>query len=182
MNERKTKLTYDLICAINPKIIREFCGTFEPTTDIIKKIGEHTKELKVLFPQVVGDKLDGANYQSTLEDCAMGVNLSRVNSDYLYSSDRMAHLMGNGILAFVDKATGFSDLFSDDEIAFYQTEEELYDKIKFYHKNSDARKKVAENGWVKYHKLFNEILIAKYVIEVMFGGFKKENYPWPTIM
>ena len=178
----KNTLTYDLICAVNPKIDREFCGTFEPTTKIIQRIGEHTQDLNVLFPQVVGDKLDGANYQSTLEECAMGVNLSRVNSDYLYSSDRMAHLMGNGILAFVDKATGFSDLFTDNEIAFYQTEEELYDKIKFYHKNPNERKKIAQSGWAKYHALFNETLIAKYVMELMFGAFKKENYPWPTIV
>lgn len=178
----KDALAYDLICAVNPKTEREFCGSFEPTPQILKKISEHTKELKVLFPQADGDKLDGSNYQSTLEECAMGVNLSHVNSDYLYSSDRMAHLMGNGILAFVDKATGFSDLFTDNEIAFYQTEEELYDKIKFYHRNSDARKKVAQSGWEKYHALFNETLIAKYVMELMFGVFKKENYPWPTIV
>ena len=101
----KSSLDYDLICAVNPKAIRQFCGKFAKTTEIIEKIAHNTQGLKVLFPQVIGDKLDGANYQATIETSAMGINLSAINEDYLYSSDRMAHLMGNGVLAFVDKAS-----------------------------------------------------------------------------
>lgn len=178
----KSSLDYDLICAVNPKAIRQFCGKFAKTTEIIEKIAHHTQGLKVLFPQVIGDKLDGANYQATIETSAMGINLSAINEDYLYSSDRMAHLMGNGVLAFVDKATGFNDLFSDEEIAFYQSEEELWDKIRYFHEHPAERQRIARNGWKKYHELFNEKLVAKYVSEVMFGDFKKEDYPWPTII
>ncbi|MDR1026538.1 MAG: hypothetical protein LBL47_03970, partial [Lactobacillus sp.] len=84
-------LEYDVICAANPKVNRQFCGKFEITSDIIDRVSKAIGNEKVLFPKVVGDKLDGANYQKTLENCAMGINLSRINEDYLYTSDRMAH-------------------------------------------------------------------------------------------
>jgi hypothetical protein len=156
-------------------------GKFEMTSDIIERIMKHIDTAKVLFPKVVGDKLDGANYQHTLARCAMGINLSRINEDYLYTSDRMAHLMGNGVLALVDRRTGYDDLFSDEEAAFFTSEEELYQKIDFYRKNPQKRMQVAKNGWKKYHELFNERFIGKYVADLLFGGFDAKNYPWPTI-
>ena len=174
-------LEYDVICAANPKINRQFCGKFENTSDIIDRVMKNIDMNKVLFPKVVGDKLDGANYQKTIANCAMGINLSRINEDYLYSSDRLAHLMGNGSLAIIDKRTGYGDIFSNEEAAFYGTEEELFDVIDYYRKNPKERMHVARNGWKKYHAMFNEKLIAKYVAELLFGGFEKSKYFWPTI-
>lgn len=175
-------LEYDVIFAANPKINRQFCGEFIITSEIVERICKNIGTEKVLFPKVVGDKLDGANYQKTVSSCAMGINLSRINEDYLYTSDRMAHLMGNGVLAIVDKRTGYADLFSNDEVAFYETEEELYKLVNFYRKNPQERMRVAKNGWKKYHELFNEQLLAKYVADLMFGEFDASEYPWPTLI
>lgn len=170
----KEILEYDVICAANPRVKRQFCGKFEMTSDIVERIMKNIDINKVLFPKVVGDKLDGANYQKTLANCAMGINLSRINEDYLYSSDRMAHLMGNGVLALVDVRTGFKDVFSDDEIAFFETEKELYEKINFFRQNPQERMRIAKNGWKKYHELFNEKIIAEYVTDLLKHG--KSDY------
>lgn len=174
-------LEYDVICAANPKSMRQFCGKLEMTTDIVNRIAKNIKTEKVLFPKVIGDKLEGANYQRTLADCAIGINLSQTNDNYLYTSDRLAHLMGNGVLAVIDARTGYRDIFNEDEAAFYETEEDFFRLVNFYLENPKKRMKVAENGWKKYHKLFNERVLAKYAADLLSGGFKASDYPFPTI-
>ena len=42
----------------------------------------------------------------------MGLNLSRGKPIKYYSSDRIAQLIGNGLLTFIDKKTFLSDFFS----------------------------------------------------------------------
>lgn len=81
---------------------------------------------------IIKDKcnsLVGAEYQKTFANAAMGLCLNRSNHDYLYASDRMAHLMGNGALALIDARSGFGDLFNEDEIAFYRDEENYIAKL-----------------------------------------------------
>ena len=50
----------------------------------------------------------------------MGINLSRGKPIKYYSSDRIAQLLGNGLLTFIDKKTCFNKFLSDKEIIFYK--------------------------------------------------------------
>ena len=95
----------------------------------------------------------------------MGLNLSRGKPTKYYSSNRIASIMGNGLLTFVDKKVQMDDFFNKNEIIFYQNINDLADKIKFYSKNDKLRKKIAKNGKknilnflmknVKYFKIYN---------------------------
>ena len=38
-------------------------------------------------------------------------------------------------------------------------EDELYEKIKFYSQNIDERMRIAKNGYLKYHNMFNEKIV-----------------------
>ena len=78
--------------------------------------------------------------------------------------------MGNGLLTFVDKKTQLNDFFNKNEIVYYNNINELSDKIKFYKKNDDTRKKIAHNGKKKYFRLFNELKITKYIIDKSLGN------------
>ena len=49
----------------------------------------------------------------------MALNLSRGAPTKHYSSNRIASLMGNGLLTFIDKKTQMNDFFSNKEIIFY---------------------------------------------------------------
>ena len=100
----------------------------------------------------------------------MGLNLSRGKPTKYYSSNRIASLMGNGLLTFVDKNVQLSDFFNKNEIVFYESINDLSDKIKFYSKNSSLRKQIAKNGKKKYFKLFNEKKITKYFINISLGN------------
>ena len=99
----------------------------------------------------------------------MGLNLSRGRPTKYYSSNRIASIMGNGLLTFIDEKVQMNDFFNKNEIIFYNSISELADKIIFYSKNDISRKKIAKNGKKKYFKLFNETKITKYFIDISLG-------------
>lgn len=111
----------------------------------------------------------GDNFFNELKKCSMGVNLSRGKPIKWYSSDRIASLMGNGLLTFVKKKYFFSNFFNKKEIIFYNDSSDLLDKIIYYKINYKERSNIAKNGKNKYFKLFNNKIISKYIIDKTLG-------------
>lgn len=176
-------LPYDLFFACNPLLKRQFCGTFTAVDTITKDILSAVPDLQTLFAGIKDSpKLSGAKYQKAFSSCAMGFNLSHINDAYLYSSDRLAHMIGNGLLVFVDRRTGFNDLFAEDEMAFYETPQELYEKIAYFKNNPEKRMENARKGYEKYYSLFNEQIIGKYITDLLFTDFNPSAYPFPTLI
>ena len=103
----------------------------------------------------------------------MGLNLSRGIPTKLYSSNRIASIMGNGLLTFIDKKTKFNKIFNKNEVILYNSVKDLSEKINFYKKNNKSLVKIAQNGQSKYFKLFNETRISKYIVDKSFD--KKTN-------
>ena len=112
----------------------------------------------------------GDNFYKALVNSKMGLNLSRGLPTKYYSSNRIASLMGNGLLTFIDKKTQMSDFFNNNEIIFYSSINDLSEKIKFYKKKEKLRVKIAKNGKKKYFKLFNELKTTKYIIDKSLGN------------
>ena len=106
----------------------------------------------------------------------MGLNLSRGKPIKYYSSDRLAQLMGNGLLTFIDEKTCYSDFFTSKEIVTYNSYNDLVEKILKYKKNDKERKLIAKNGKLKYLKYFNSTLVAEYIINKTYG--LKKKYYW----
>ena len=111
----------------------------------------------------------GNDFYNALVNSKMGLNLSRGQPTKYYSSNRIASLVGNGLLTFVHKNVQMSDFFSSKELVFYSSLGDLADKIIFYNRNDPLRKKIALNGKKKYFKIFNEKKIAKYFIDISIG-------------
>ena len=109
----------------------------------------------------------GNDFNNALINSKMALNLSRGNPTKYYSSNRIASIIGNGLLTFIDKKVQMSDFFKKDEIIFYDKISDLSDKIKFYSKNDLIRRKIARKGKNKYFKLFNEKKITKYFIDIL---------------
>ena len=112
----------------------------------------------------------GDSFYRALVNSKMGLNLSRGLPTKYYSSNRIASLMGNGLLTFIDKKTQMNDFFNNKEIIFYDNISDLSEKIQFYKKNDKLRRKIAKNGKKKYFKLFNELKTTKYIIDKSFGN------------
>ena len=115
----------------------------------------------------------GNNFYQALVNSKMGLNLSRGLPTKYYSSNRIASLIGNGLLTFIDKKTEINDFFNKDEIVLYDNIEDLSQKIKFFKNNPKIRKKIASKGKKKYFKLFNELKITKYIIDISLGKESK---------
>ena len=111
----------------------------------------------------------GNDFYKALINSKMGLNLSRGLPTKYYSSNRIASLMGNGLLTFVDKKTKLDDMFNKREIIMYDNIKDLTDKINFYKKNDNLRSKIASAGRKKYFKLFNELRTTSYIIDKSFG-------------
>ena len=111
----------------------------------------------------------GNDFYKALVNSKMGLNLSRGLPTKHYSSNRIASLMGNGLLVFIDKKVKMSSFFNSNEIVSYNDVNDLAEKIKFYKENDKLRIKIAKKGKEKYFKLFNEVKISKYIIDKSIG-------------
>ena len=112
----------------------------------------------------------GNDFYKALINSKMGLNLSRGLPTKYYSSNRIASLMGNGLLTFVDKKTHLNHMFNKNEMIFYDNINDLSDKINFYKKNDKLRAKIASAGRKKYFNLFNELKTTKYIIGKSVGN------------
>ena len=118
----------------------------------------------------------GDNFLKILSNSKMGLNLSRGKPVKYYSSDRIAQLIGNGILTFIDRRTKYDDFFDDNEIIFYSDIYDLSEKIKKFSKSDMQWRKIAKRAHKKYHKYFNSSVISKYIIDRSYGVNSK--YYW----
>lgn len=153
---------------------RMTCGD-EIATLLLSRI----PRLRCDFPGVNGaPRKFGRPYEIALESAAMGLNLSRRNDVYLYTSDRMAHLCGSGQLTFIDRATGYGELFDENELAFYSTEDELLDRLEGFLADDDARRRTARAGWTAYRALFDTRRVAEYILAVLYDDIDPATHRW----
>jgi len=121
----------------------------------------------------------GSDFFNALSKCKMGINYSRGKATKYYSSDRIASIMGNGLMCLLQKKYFFEDFFiADKDAVYFESSKELTDKIKFYSKNDNLRKKIAYKGHKKYHSLFNSILVTKYMLSKILGIKISEKKAW----
>jgi hypothetical protein len=122
----------------------------------------------------------GARMFDVLGNARMGVNLSRRDDVYLYSSDRMGQLMGSGLLTFLDRRTGFAGLIGEDAAAFFEGEDELVEKLRYFQRNDSERRKAARLGWLRAHDIFNATTVAQWIVDTTFRLARTYEYAWPT--
>tara|TARA_B110000003_G_scaffold275682_1_gene319044 strand:- start:1875 stop:3590 length:1716 start_codon:yes stop_codon:yes gene_type:complete len=153
------------------------------------KIDDREKILNMLIKKNQNIKFDffgvgkkqpiwGDDFVNQLSKSKMALNLSRGRPIKYYSSDRIAQLMGNGLLTFIDERTCYSDFFNKDEIVTYSDLDDLNKKIKIFKDNDNLRKQIAKNGKIKYLRYFNSDLVAKFIIKKVYEIKNNENYAW----
>ena len=121
----------------------------------------------------------GSDFFDALSKSKMGINYSRGSPTKYYSSDRIASIMGNGLMCFLQKKYSFEDFFiPDKEAVFFDSKKELVSKIKFYSANDNLRKKIAKIGHKKYYSLFNSTLVTKYMLSKILGIKISEKKAW----
>ena len=168
MNPKKD-LFYAMSHGVNRAILKK--GTEDNRVEFLDKLVKKISKIKYDFYGFSNKQpIWGNNFNNALINSKMGLNLSRGEPTKYYSSNRIASVIGNGLLTFIDKKVQMSDFFNNNEIISYNNISDLADKIKFYSSNDRLRKKIAENGKKKYFKLFNETKVAKYIIDTSLGN------------
>ena len=108
----------------------------------------------------------------------MALNLSRINNVKYYTSNRIASLVGNGILTFVDVNTKLNDFFTKEEVIFYKDLKDLSEKINFFKENELKRNIIAKKGKEKYFRIFNNKIISDYICSRLFNKKPSKNFSW----
>ena len=124
----------------------------------------------------------GADFEREIIKSPISLNLSRKPNLKYYSSDRISQYLGNGSCLFVDINSKLEDLFTNEEVVFFDSMDliDFGKKIDFYTRHIDEAKKIAKNGWKRGHRDYNEKIITNYFLDIAFNGKPTKNYPWPV--
>ena len=167
MNPKKD-LFYAMSHGVNRAVLKE--GVEDNRVEFLDKLVKKISKIKYDFYGFANKQpIWGDDFNNALINSKMALNLSRGKPTKYYSSNRIASVVGNGLLTFIDKKVQMSDFFNNKEMIFYDNINDLSDKIRFYSTNDKLRKKLAENGKKKYFKLFNETRVTKYIIDTSLG-------------
>jgi glycosyltransferase involved in cell wall biosynthesis len=118
------------------------------------------------------------HYFKVIANSKMGLNLSRGSPIKYYSSDRIAQIIGNGLVTLIDKKTEYGNFFSDSEMVFYKDSNDLSEKIIRIANDEKLRKLIGRKGKEKYFKYFNSTTIADFIINKTFDRNKEKKYHW----
>ena len=143
--------------------------------NLIKKIA------KEISSNIFGYKKNpvwGQKFFDELNNCSMALNLSRGKPIKHYSSDRIASLMGNGLLTFIHEDYKYSDFFSLDELVTFKNINDLNKKLVFFKKNKILLKKIAKKGCEKAHKIFDNKIIPDFIVRKTMQIKFNNKYSW----
>ncbi len=108
----------------------------------------------------------------------MGLNLTRGKPIKYATSNRIASLIGNGLLTFIDIKTKLNNFLNSDEAVFYKNIEDLSNKLNYFKINENIRKRYAKNGKNRYFDLFNSTAVSNYIISKSFDLDIKKPRNW----
>jgi hypothetical protein len=111
----------------------------------------------------------GHKYIDKLGRSRIGLNLNRVEGD-LYASSRMAQYLGNGCLLATDRASGFQEFFSDEEMIFFSDPEELAAKCTGLLAEDRTWRTMAERGRARALEIMSNTLVCRFIVSMATDG------------
>ena len=181
LNNYEKNTEYDLFFAMSHGVHRGILkkGKFDEREIFLKKLIRYNKNINFDFYGVENRQpIWGDEFINRISNSSMGLNLSRGKCVKYYSSDRIAQLMGNGLLTFIDEKTHYNDFFSNKEIVTYKDLTDLSYLLQKYKKDKKQRKLIAKNGKIKYMKYFNSNIVSKYIVERTMDNIINKDYLW----
>ena len=120
------------------------------------------------------------NYQyfKELSKCKTALNLSRGKPMKYHTSNRIASLVANGIMTFIDKKTKYQDFFDSDEMGFYNGPDDLLNQLEKLNGNINKINKISKNGKKRYFSIFDNSIVADHIISKTFNIKNKFKYVW----
>jgi len=172
---------FDLFFAMSHGVHRGLLkeGKIDKREIFLRKLISKNKHIKFDIYGMNGvQPIWGDSFLNKISNSSMGLNLSRGNPTKYYSSDRIAQLMGNGLLTFVDEKTKLHELFSKKMLVTYKNINDLSEKLNKYKKDQKERTNIAKNGREFYFKYFNSTIISDYIIYKTFSFKNSKRFIW----
>lgn len=172
-------------------------------------VGEYEGDPRFVFPLALeraGDiaidihgvdgrkPIHGAAFYEHMTNAKIGLNLNGDRQGavsqaapeelrYLYNSDRVAQVMGSGLLALSTRANRLFEMFPEGEMmVFADTVDEMIEQVRRYKRDDADRRRIAEAGWRKSHAEYSVDRITRYIEEVTFERPLSHTYQWPTTL
>ena len=117
-------------------------------------------------------------FNQELMICKTALNLSRGGPNKYASSNRIATLMGNGILPFIHHKVKYQDFFDNDEIVTYKDHKDLINQLLIITKDSTKLKKRSMKSKKSYFNYFENTIVADFIINKIFDTKKNYEYVW----
>jgi len=150
---------YDLVFIGTDRKDPERRATLE---EIEQKLGSKFK--LGIFGSLDQPGIYGHEKERVLSRSKASLNLTRLPEPMKwYSSDRIASLMGNGLLACTRAEAGLHELYGNDTMLCYRNTEDLIHRLEDA-LDSDKWKEIAEKGWTTSHDLFGTKRITALMI------------------
>ena len=123
------------------------------------------------------------DFLNKISNSYMGVCLQRKPQLKYSLSDRITQYLGNGLMVFIEKETGFNEILKDkEEAVFFESINDLSQLIDYYKYNKHEAIRIASNGYNKLHSNYNERVVTNYFLDCLFSknlNDLKAKYNWP---
>jgi hypothetical protein len=115
----------------------------------------------------------GHEKEQILARSKAALNLTRLPEPMpLYSSDRIANLLGNGLLTCTRSDNGLDQIYGVDAMLYYKDTQDLIEQLPAVLKENTWRE-TARKGWESAHKGHNAKCITQAMVEFIYG--QREN-------
>ncbi len=170
--ENWSEYKYDLI----------FCGSnnkYQEREQFISHLTEELSHFKFKLGACLGQpSLFGHEYQTAVRNSLMGINYSKYNDIYMYSSDRLAQLTGMGCLVFTAKTPGMNELFPENSLIYFKDTNDLLDKLRYYQQHPEHAVEIAQRGYTLAHSTFEAKNILQQWLNLIYQ--QTLSSPWQT--
>jgi len=142
---------------------------------------EHLKNIDYCKVKMSGlnDWLGDPEYLYYINGTKIGVGANSFNRQK-YSSDRLGNYVACGAFYLPQYFPGIEEVFARYyDIDWYETIEELDEKIKFYLKNEEKRKEIAKNCQIKILSYFDCKPLVENLLHIVRSG--KSKYKWDDV-
>ncbi|WP_326518776.1 glycosyltransferase family protein [Acinetobacter sp. CAAS 2-6] len=157
-----------------------FCGSnskYPEREQLISYLKEQLPSFRIKLGACLGQpSLLGNEYQKSVRNSLMGINYSKYNDVYMYSSDRIAQLTGMGCLVFTAQTPGMIELFPENSVVYFKDRNDLLEKLNYYQKNTEHSIEIAQRGYELAHSTFEAKNILEQWLKLIYE--KPLDSPW----
>jgi hypothetical protein len=126
-------------------------------------------------------QIGGQDYLYAISGAKIGVNVNAYSSVRLCHSDRLTHYLSCGTLVLANRFLDGDLLFKDGQhLRYFDNVDDFFDLAGWYLNHETERKKIADAGMHRVHKLFNCEIIAKCILDLIEEG--SYDPPWAGVL